>query len=818
MLLFFSNSAIAQINCTSPWPSSSEYLQIMQSRQAIWANSGENKSSALVTIPVAIHMTRQSDGTPPFTSSMYTSAYADEVVAYLNQIYTGSNLSFVRLGEINHMDFSPFINVAPALFWPLEAYSYVPSALNIYVNTSGTGYGPQPTQPTANGMGFTLNNNKIIVDGTLWYTSIDDFLYSTVAHEVGHTLTLLHTFARQYPFIYPPTIGQVDHPYNPTNINDRRELDITTYDASKAFPTPNNKESGDLISDTKADCGNNSGFNYAFPVWQNGNPMNCLTSQCLLGCSGGCSGGSTYRDYNGDFSGGNPKNVMAYYGCDSELTAEQKQAAHQGYLDFWSTTYDASQLYAINDKVEFINHPTTGQGTGLGGVAIQLKDPNGGNKFCRSFSNTSGNFQGVPYTNLIRPALKKLGSGSTTNAYIPASLGPYYLDAYTNADWLQGLKTCDITAIQNHILGIAPLNGWQQLAGDANKSFTLTASDIVEFRKLLLGAYQKLPNYDAPWRFIPEYVPELHLSAFNYNPNVMPVLGVTQANYTEPTWTYAYNTGSVGNRGFDAVHLGDVSPCTMLLIAQSGLKGGTKSKSDEFASAQEHSLKETNELIPGNTYVLDITADQMVDFASFQAQFYVNMDALTDIEVESPAVKVFHTREEPGFHQFDDKLRLLYVKSGHDNSQCQEGEVLFRVKFTAKAYVADYHEAIRWHNDEFESLIESSNLEGFSVSQNLTSAVAERGAEVPNNSARVYPNPLKDVLNVVFESATNDVAEVSVFDLANKLIHQEQIQAQTGWNHVILQRNFTESMPASSVLYIQLRTIDGKYTTKVITK
>ncbi len=67
---------------------------------------------------------------------------------------------------------------------------------------------------------------------------------------------------------------------------------------------------------------------------------------------------------------------------------------------------------------------------------------------------------------------------------------------------LNGVTTYDLVLISKHILGLEPLGSpYKMIAADANKSGSITTSDIVELRKLILGIYQELPN-NTSWRFV----------------------------------------------------------------------------------------------------------------------------------------------------------------------------------------------------------------------------------------------------------------------------------------------------------------------------
>ncbi len=76
------------------------------------------------------------------------------------------------------------------------------------------------------------------------------------------------------------------------------------------------------------------------------------------------------------------------------------------------------------------------------------------------------------------------------------------LHIYKDGDPLEGVNTLDLVLISQHILGLEPLNSpFKMIAADANKSGSITTSDIVELRNLILGVYTEFPN-NTSWRFL----------------------------------------------------------------------------------------------------------------------------------------------------------------------------------------------------------------------------------------------------------------------------------------------------------------------------
>ncbi|MBK8514946.1 MAG: hypothetical protein IPL55_01250 [Saprospiraceae bacterium] len=79
----------------------------------------------------------------------------------------------------------------------------------------------------------------------------------------------------------------------------------------------------------------------------------------------------------------------------------------------------------------------------------------------------------------------------------------YTITPYLNSDPLEGVSTLDLILIQRHILGLNPFDSpYKVLAADVNSSATVTAADLVELRKLILGVTDKFPKDLPSWIFV----------------------------------------------------------------------------------------------------------------------------------------------------------------------------------------------------------------------------------------------------------------------------------------------------------------------------
>lgn len=83
----------------------------------------------------------------------------------------------------------------------------------------------------------------------------------------------------------------------------------------------------------------------------------------------------------------------------------------------------------------------------------------------------------------------------------------YTVTPFRNDEPLNGVSTADIVKIQKHILGQSRITSpYKLIAADVNNSGAITASDISEMRKLILGVQPTFTKVSS-WKFVPsDYV------------------------------------------------------------------------------------------------------------------------------------------------------------------------------------------------------------------------------------------------------------------------------------------------------------------------
>lgn len=188
-------------------------------------------------------------------------------------------------------------------------------------------------------------------------------------------------------------------------------------------------------------------------------------------------------------------------------------------------------------------------------VILRLEDPS---NVCPNLLNTGSISGRVATYNDIIPKNIQVNSQSAEDNYIAIfdnNSGIYTFDEmkldrpYTftpqkKDGLIDGVSTLDLVRIQRHILGLSSLDSpYKIIAADVNQSATISASDLVELRKIILGITNSFPKQSDPWTFVP-----------------------TDFVFSDPKYPYLYPRqielptveSSLSNIDFVAIHLGDV--------------------------------------------------------------------------------------------------------------------------------------------------------------------------------------------------------------------------------------------------------------------
>lgn len=779
-----------------------------------------DRPETTIDIPVFFTVVRNDNGVIayencPVAAPVITEADMDAALLTLSDEMEGDNtrLNFYRLGAVNYINWDPFgCNADPFI---LNHYSYVRTALNVYIRPSGGGFALMPGQALEPGT-QTEYNSLFVQPSMIHPSGVQYFL-----HEAGHNFGLMHTFGFSgyvvTPFSppiyyrYPVVFNQEDHPYSGPY---PRELVIRVNEgpnSTKEFTLKNCPTAGDLMCDTEADT-DNGAAKQTFPMFDPTNIQNCLQSH--LNCISGahmtnCVWDGTYRDYNGDPVVGNPDNFMSYYyGCANKFSDEQKMRIELTYNNYWSGKLNNAPIN-IGDYVEF-----KGTSTPMKNVVIQWRH-NGTANFTNSCSGLDGKFQGILYGSQVRAKVWKLGSDKKTIIF-QGAYTQNLVDEYTYSDWTKDVTTFDLYLIQKHLIGLKEFdNGYDKIAADANKSNSLTTFDIVELRKLILGIHKKLPNFDAPWRFVPEYIPQDYATGFNYNPFQITINGQLVANtpYTEPTWEYEILNGANGKSGYDGIKIGDVSSSAQIIC------------DDEPPSLEGASTL----LLADETYLLNFMPSGFDSLVAFQLGLFVDHEKLEVLDIEAEHLPAFSAEENVGWTQLEeDQLALSWFKLDASPLSLPTDSPMFVLKVKAKELVSNLESALNLHHPAMKSAFyEKDGCESPIALEIIAKHQAQGSGRTGDNSTRslnysgesrlihCYPNPVTASLGIHFENPVEEEGRLFVTDIAGRVLHIRTVNLTKGVNSFLFPAETMADVPAG-VYQASLITASGTSAAKFI--
>ena len=350
----------------------------------------------------------------------------------------------------------------------------------------------------------------------------------------------------------------------------------------------------------------------------------------------------------------------------------------------------------------------------------------------------------------------------------------YRLDAQKVDDYMNGVSTLDLVLIQKHILGLSKFESpYQVFAADINNDKNISAIDLVELRKLILGIYRELPNNES-WRFAdaePTFDDPLNPFPFAERINIV----FLSENMIED---------------FVGVKVGDVSGNAIANSLQ------VSSRSNEMLTFRV----DDQNIDAGELVRVAISSAEFTDVTAFQ--FTMNLAGLEFAGIESGAIAM--TEENIAVH----KGALTFAWT-HVNGITEANDVLFTLTFKALAGI-NLRDAISLGSNITYASVYKTNEERFGADFTFDTGEGLVGQfELYQNE----PNPFSAVTTISFQLAQEGPAELTVFDVTGKTVTVIRGQYARGYNEVSINKT---DLGASGVLYYQLESGDFTATRKMV--
>lgn len=341
-----------------------------------------------------------------------------------------------------------------------------------------------------------------------------------------------------------------------------------------------------------------------------------------------------------------------------------------------------------------------------------------------------------------------------------------------------GVSTLDMVMVQRHILGILPLDSpYKIIAADATNDGKVSASDLIQMRKIVLGTIDKFDN-NTSWRFVDRM--------YEFNNPTEPL------NEQFPESYDIFELNSDMEIDFVGVKVGDVN---------------NSAKSNEFSQNVEN--RSSNVLVVKYQDVnflsgdavelaLDFTSEQPINGAQFTIAFDPNVLEFSGLNTDNAQV----SEENFGFRYLDNGLIAFSWNTIEGVSESH----LATLNFIAKS-ANSIANAVTINSDVAVAEAYSTDLEVMPV---VFRQVGQNSAFALYQNT---PNPFNNTTSISFDLPEASQAKLTIYDVTGKVLRVLDNYYEAGRHTILFNAG---QISATGVLYYQLEAGDYTATRKMI--
>ena len=356
--------------------------------------------------------------------------------------------------------------------------------------------------------------------------------------------------------------------------------------------------------------------------------------------------------------------------------------------------------------------------------------------------------------------------------------GQYEIEPGKDGDDMNGVSTGDLVRIQRHLLGLNTLQSpYQLIAADVNNSEHVSAADIAELRKLILGVYDEFPNNHS-WRFVD--------GGYQFPDPTDPWYEVFPETYELHPFEMDMEVDFVG------VKIGDLNGDVDF--------GATSNQ----GRSTRRILLEEGEIEPGRMYEVTFRMEDMDEVDGYQFTMEWNTEVLELAEVV-PNLGLGMGLHNFGMTRLDDGI----ITTSWVKTQDVDDDRLFVVRFTAKQQ-ALMSEVI---NVTSKVTAKEAYTDGGMYTEDL--ALEFRGG-IQSSYFALYqnePNPWNSTTTISFHLPKADMVQLTIFDETGRVVKMIEEAHEEGYSEV--QFN-ADDFNGSGVLYYRLETAGHTATRKMV--
>jgi len=495
-----------------------------------------------------------------------------------------------------------------------------------------------------------------------------------------------------------------------------------------------------------------------------------------------------------------------------------------GMIEIWASDFDNKSSHPCGYPILFSFAPITVDAQGrpvvqrtlmltcddVGRVIVRLyvgvQTPTGTivQDFCTTFLDVQDNLNSCPET---RPVVKGnlntesqepvkdvtvLLDGSEKES-LSTNEGMYLFDAVAqgenyiiipnkNDDMMNGISTIDLVMIQRHILGVEKITSpYRLIAADVNKDAKVSAADLIDLRKVILGTQASFTN-NKSWRFVDK--------AYTFQDPSFAFAEAFPEVYTITQLSAAMTVD------FTAIKVGDIN---------GDVEANANSTKAATRSNNALVLTTGNQTYTSNqNIVVPVTVVENAEVSGFQFTVEFDKDQFNLVAVNSTLPSI--TDYNFGLTNLSEgKVTMSY--STNKFISLAEGTEVFTLTLRAKRD-GQLAEAMQIGSTITRAEAYTNNLEVMKVNFDVETRMANVTTLFQNT-----PNPFRSMTNITFELAEEGQARLTLVDVAGRLIKEINGTYPKGKNTIEINKN---ELGISGILYYTLDAKGFKGTKKMI--
>jgi len=376
-----------------------------------------------------------------------------------------------------------------------------------------------------------------------------------------------------------------------------------------------------------------------------------------------------------------------------------------------------------------------------------------------------------------------MSSGDGTYSYDNLTSNQTYdLSVEFDENPLNGVSTLDLVFIQKHILGLQILDSpYKIISADVDGNEKVSAIDIVNIRKVILGILDEFPFGTPSWKFV---------SSDQTFPDA-----TDPFPFTETRTLFNINANKY-YEDFIAMKIGDVTYNATTNLTGNGEVENRGNRTIAIETEQAQFSK--GDLVRVPVYLADL--EEILGF-----QFNMNIDSklATFNGLVGESIDIDHEH----YSIKDNVLSVSWDKV--DGQEVDADEVLFYIELIAQTN-STILETISLQSSTMQSEIYDTDAETYPLGLEIRGAddILETYVLEQNR-----PNPFSGSTDIAFHLPKSTKVVFNVFDLTGKVIMSKQALYEAGRNVITLT---SEELEVTGIMYYSVETEEWSSTKKMI--